>query len=120
MNQYQYQYLKFAAQVAATVLAGVAAALIGDDVVDTGEIFNIIVLGFGALSVLGAGNLPAGAWAYTKTYVAAGATAAAFLASAYTGGITSAEWTQLAIAVLGTAGVYGLPGPKVLPRHAAL
>lgn len=106
------QYLKFAAQVAATVATVLVAAL-ADNHVDTSEWINALIVGLGAVAVLGAGNLPAGVWAYTKTWVAAATAGAVFLQSAITDGMTGAEWLQLALAVAGALGVAAVPGPRV-------
>jgi predicted small integral membrane protein len=107
------QYLKFAAQVVATVLSAVALAL-GDGQVSSSEWINVVILGLGSVAVLGAGNLPAGVWARTKTLVSAATAGAVFLQSAITGGITGAEWLQLVLAVLGTVGVMAVRGPRVV------
>ncbi len=115
------QYLKFAAQVAATVLTAVAAALAGNGAIDLSESINIIIVGLGAVAVMGAGNLPSGIWAHTKTIVAGATAGAVFLQSAITDGVSSAEWVQLIIAVAGAVGVFAVPGPQVerVGRHAA-
>jgi hypothetical protein len=110
------QYLKFAAQVVATVLVSVVAAL-SDNVINTSETFNCITVGLGAIAVLGAGNFSAGVWSYMKGYVSAATTAAVFLTSAISGGMQTTEWIQLGIAILGTAGVIGLNGPTVQPAR---
>jgi predicted small integral membrane protein len=107
-------YLKFVAEVLATVLAAVAAAVAGDGVISTTEWLNVVVLGLGAVGVLGAGNLPAGVWAYTKAIVAAATAGAVFLMSALTNGsVDTAEWFQFGVAVLGALGVFAAPGPVV-------
>lgn len=112
-------YLKFAAEVLATVLAGIAAAVTGDGVINTTEWLNVIVLGVGAVGVLGAGNLPAGVWAYTKLIAAAATAGAVFLMSALTdGNVSTAEWYQFGIAVLGALGVFAVRGPVVTPAPA--
>ncbi len=109
-------YLKFAAEVLATVLAAVAAALTGQGGITAVEALNIVVLGLGSVAVLGAGNLPAGVWAYTKLIVAAATAGAVFLVSALTDGqITTSEWFQFGVAVLGALGVYAVRGPVVTP-----
>lgn len=114
------QYLKFFAQVAATVLAA-AYPLLSDNTLSTGEIINLIILGLGAVGVLGAGNLPEGVWKYTKFFVSVATAVFLLLASVVTDGVTNAELVQLVIAGLGAAGVRRAPGPVVLPtgRHRA-
>jgi len=105
-------YAKFAAQVVAAVLTALVPALM-DDSVDTTEWINAVIVALGAVAVLGAGNLPAGVWSYTKTIVSAATAGAVFLQSAISDGMSSAEWMQLALAVLGALGVFAAPGPKV-------
>lgn len=106
------QYGKFGAQIAATIIAAIIAAL-SDDRIDFVEWLNVGVLGLGAVGVLGAGNLPAGVWAYMKSYVAAASAALVLWQSLASGGMTAGEWMQLAVAALGAVGVYAIPGPKV-------
>lgn len=106
-------YLKFAMAVAATVASAIVAALTGDQVVDTVEWINVVIVGFGAVGVLGAGNTPAGVWKYMKGYVAAATTAAIFLTSIYTGGIDTSELIQLIFVFIGALGVVAVPGPVV-------
>lgn len=108
------QYRKFVAQILATIAAAFVVALTGDNVIDTSETFNIILIGLGSISVLGAGNLPTGVWAYTKLYISAATAGAVFLSSAITSGITLSEWIQLGMAVAGAFGVYSLNGPVVV------
>ena len=115
------QYAKFAAQVIATFATALVAGLL-DDRIDTLEWINAGIVGLGAVAVLGAGNLPSGVWAYTKTIVAA-ATAGLVLLTSFLadGAMSGAEWLQVLIAVAGAAGVAVVPGPRVVPagRHAA-
>jgi hypothetical protein len=106
-------YLKFAAEVIATIAAGLVVAFGNDNIATTPEIINVVILALGAIAVLGAGNLPEGVWAYTKTIDAVATAVAVLLASVYTDGITISEWIQLGLAALGAAGVYGVRGPRV-------
>lgn len=108
-------YLKFAAQVVATIAVALYAAL-NDGSVSLAEAVNILIVGLGAVAVLGAGNLPSGVWAYTKVIVAAATAGAVFIASVITTGGTlgAAEWIQFALAVAGAAGVYRVNGPVVV------
>jgi hypothetical protein len=115
-------YGKFVAALAATVLTAIAAATT-DGTLTLAEQINVVIVLLGAISVAGAGNLPAGVWAYAKTYVAAASAISVVIASALSDGISVAEWIQAAIAGLGAVGVYALPGPTVSPstgRHQAL
>lgn len=113
-------YLKFIAQVLSAVLVAVVAALAGNGQIDTSEAINIVIVGLGALAVLGAGELPAGVWAHTKTYLAVATAGAVFIQSAITDGISAAEWVQLAVVLIGAATVTAVPGPLVdtVGRHA--
>lgn len=113
-------YMKFAAQVVATVIAAIIAALV-DDQIDLQEWLNTGVLALGAVGVLGAGNLPSGVWRHTKAIVAAASAVLVLWQSLASGGMTSAEWMQLAVAALGAVGVFAVPGPLVVPagRHVA-
>jgi hypothetical protein len=118
------QYLKLMAQLAATVLAALGAALAGDQHIDVSEWVNVVILALGSVAVLGAGNLPEGVWRFTKTIVSAATAGAVVLQSALSDGVSQAEWVQIALAVLGAAGVLGLRGPVVydaatVGRHAA-
>ena len=112
-------YLKAGMQVLATAVAAVAAGLAGDNHVDASEWINVGILAFGALAVVGAGELPAGVWRWMKTYVSAGSAALVFLSSVLGDGITTAEWAQLVVAVLGAVGVAVVPGPVVVPAGPA-
>lgn len=108
------RYLKFAAQVFATVLAAIVAGLV-DDRLDINEWLNVGVMALGAVGVLGAGNLPAGVWRYTKLFVAAASAVLVLWQSLAIGGMDQSEWLQLALAALGALGVGVAPGPKVVP-----
>lgn len=107
------RYLKFAVQVVIAAITAIVAAA-ADDVIDAPEWINVVIVALGAVAVLGAGNLPSGVWAYTKTIVAAATAGAVFLQSAISGGVTTSEWLQLALAVTGALGVAVVPGPRVL------
>lgn len=105
-------YLKFIAQVAATVLGGIVTATVSGPITSAGWI-NIIISTLGAIGVLGAGELPAGVWSYTKVAVA-GLTAAAMTLSTFiAGGVTLAEILQICAAFLGAIVVGVAPGPVV-------
>lgn len=115
-------YLKFIAQLAATVFASVAPALLGDNHITVNEGANILILALGAVGVLGAGDLPAGVWAHTKSIVGAATAAAVVLQSALlTDGVSPTEWVQIAIAALGAVGIFAAKGPvvEITGRHAA-
>jgi hypothetical protein len=119
------QYGKFIAQVVFAVLTAIVAAL-ADDRVDVAEGINAAIVGFGAIAVLGAGNLPSGVWAYTKTIVSAATAALTLLVSFLSDGghISTAEWVQVALAAAAAVGVYFAPAPRVYDadtygQHAA-
>ena len=83
------------------------------------EWVNVGILAFGAVSVLGAGEFPAGAWAHMKIYVSAAAAGLVALQSLLTGGVSTAEWMQIAVAVLAAGGVGIVAGPVVFPPAPA-
>ena len=118
------RYGKFIVEVVITAIVALIAAL-QDDQVDAAEWILVILAAARAVAVLGAGNLPAGVWAYTKLIVSAVIAAGGFVISAISdGGITSSEWLQLAVLVAGTLGVAVSPAPRVYDadtygRHAA-
>jgi hypothetical protein len=106
-------YLKFIVQVVVTIALVIVAGL-ADDRLDLIEWINAGIAGLGAISVLGAGNLPSGVWAYTKSIVAAATALLVFLVSALSDGhISNSEWVQSLIAVAGAIGVYAVKGPRV-------
>ena len=114
------KYLKFIAQVVATILAAIYPALTDGDFTVFEQI-NCLIIGLGAVSVLGAGNLPEGVWKYTKFYVSVATAVFVAIASFLSDGVTGAEWIQIALAGLGAAGVIVAPGPTVQStgRHRA-
>lgn len=116
------RYLKFFAQLFATVLAALAPAFAGDNHVSANEAVNVLILVLGSVAVIGAGELPAGVWAHMKLYAAAATAAAVVLQSALlSDGVSTTEWFQIVLAVLGVLGVGVAPGPVVerAGRHAA-
>jgi hypothetical protein len=108
------QYGKFIAQVLAAALAALVAAL-ADDRVDAAEWINVVIALGAAVSVLGAGNLPEGVWAYAKTIVSASMAGLTLLVSFLSDGgtITTSEWIQVLLAAAAAVGVYFAPGPRV-------
>ena len=101
------KYAKFGAQVVATVLAAVLAALTGDNTIDPVEWVNVAVLAVGAAGVFAGPNVPGST--YTKTVLSVLAGVLAVLTSAIVGGIDTTEWIQIAMAALGALGVYAIP-----------
>lgn len=113
-------YLKMLAQVFATVLAAVIAALTGDQTITPDEWINIAVLGVGAAMVFAAPNVPGAPITKAALSVLAGVLAVA--TSAITDGITMTEWLQIGMAALGALGVYAIPNSgasAVVERHRA-
>lgn len=108
------KYGKFIAQVFFTAVAALIAALT-DNHVDAAEWINVFIAALGSVAVLGAGNLPSGIWAYTKTIVSAATAAATLLVSFVSDGgtITGSEWLQVVLAAAAVLGVWAAPGPVV-------
>lgn len=100
------RYAKFVAQVVATVVAGFVAA--STDGVTNQETVNLVILGLGAFLVLGAANLPAGIWRYTKAIASAASAGAVVLASAITDGVSGAELGMIGLAAAGAVGVFAV------------
>jgi drug/metabolite transporter (DMT)-like permease len=118
------QYLKFIAQLVATVLAGLAMAFHGDETVSAEEWINVILLVLGSVAVLGAGNFTTGVWEYMKFFVSAATAGLVLLASYVTAGqelesISNSQWVQVGLAALGAVGVVVLRGPTV-ERHTVV
>jgi hypothetical protein len=112
------QYQKFIAQLAVTILAGLAMAFHGDETISVEEWINVIILFLGSIGVLGAGNFPAGVWEYMKFYISAATTGFVVLTSYLTSGqeletISYSQWVQIGLAAFGAVGVVYAPGPTV-------
>lgn len=114
------EYLKFAAQVGSTVLGGIITATVSGPITATGWI-NIVISFLGAIAVLGAGELPAGVWSYTKVLVAGFTAAAMTLQSFINGDITLAVILQVCAAFLGAIIIAVTPGPivKTIPSSVS-
>jgi hypothetical protein len=108
------KYGKFIAEV---VIAAIVAliAFMQDDRVDAAEWILVIIAAARTVAVLGAGNLPAGVWAYTKSIVSAFIAGAGLLVAFVSDGgvITGSEWLQIIVMVAGTLGVVVAPAPRV-------
>lgn len=100
------KYSKMAAQVVATVLAALVPYLTGDGLTATAWV-NVAIIAAGAAAVFTAPNVPGAS--YTKVILAAVTAALTVLSSAIAGGVTSAEWLQITLAVLGALGVGVVP-----------
>lgn len=114
------KYGKFLAEVLVTAVVALIAAM-QDNTVDAAEWILVAIAAARAIAVLGAGNLPAGVWHYTKAIVAAASAVLVLWQSLASAGMTTSEWMQLAVAALGALGVYAVKGPVVesTGRHAA-
>jgi 2-keto-3-deoxy-6-phosphogluconate aldolase len=110
-------YGKAIAQVVATVLSAVLAAMVVDNVVSASEWVNVAVLGVGALGVFAAPNVPGAA--FTKSILAAASAALVVLTSAITDGVQATEWLQMAVAALGALGVYAWRQPAGVAHPTA-
>jgi hypothetical protein len=110
-------YLKPLAQLAFTVLSAILVLLVDHDHLSNVDWVNITITGLGSVMVLGAGNLPEGLWAHTKTYVSAAMAALVTLNSILITGanLDSANWIEIILAFLAALGVYKVKGPTVVP-----
>lgn len=100
-------YMKFILAVVATVISGIVVAMTGDSVISNVEWVNISIAGVGACAVFAAPNVP-GAM-YTKSILAALTAALTLMTSFITDGVSTSEWLQIGVAVLGALGVYAVP-----------
>lgn len=98
------QYKKAVVGALGVVLSAVLAALVGDAHIDFSEFVNIIILAAGAVSLGVAPNVPGSR--YVKAILAAVAAAATVLVSVYSGGVSTTEWVQIAVAAGTAAGVF--------------
>jgi peptidoglycan/LPS O-acetylase OafA/YrhL len=110
------RYAKFLLAVAATIISGIVVAMTGDSIISNVEWVNIAISGVGALAVFAAPNVP-GAM-YTKSILAGATAALTLLASFITDGVTTSEWLQIAVAVMGALGVYAVPNRTDEARSA--
>ncbi len=95
----------------AAVLAAILPGLTTDVPLGLAGIVNVIVLAAGAIQVFNAANIPG--WPVAKLIAAAVAAAGVVVISAWSDQvITSAEWVQIALAVLGALGVWAVPNSR--------
>lgn len=99
-------YGKALMAVLATLISGVIAALVGDQVVDTQEWVNVALLAAGAAGVFAAPNVPGAR--YTKSILAVVTAVLTLAVNLIAGGLDLVEWLQLAMAALGALGVYAV------------
>lgn len=102
------QYAKAITYIALAVVAVIVTAL-ADDVITTSELINIAIIGLGAVATYLIPNLSNGAGQYLKSGVAFLAAGLVAVQSFLTGGITTAEWLQVAVAAFAGIGVYIVP-----------
>lgn len=95
------KYAKFAAQVVATVLAGLVA--VWTNGVTSQEWVNVAIAGVTAAAVFTAPNVPGAK--YTKLILAGLGAVLAYLVTAILGGVDTAELLQIGVIVLGALGV---------------
>lgn len=100
-------YAKSVGMVVATIVAAIVAAMTGDNQISNVEWVNVFILGAGAASVFTAPNVPGAK--YTKTILAVITAVLTAAASYITGGFTTTELLQLALAAGGAVGVLALP-----------
>lgn len=107
------------------VLAAVAPAFATAAPLGFAGWVNVVVLAAGALHVYNASNDIPG-WQYAKLIAALVSAGAVVLSSALSdGGVSTAEWIQVAVAALGAFAVYQVPnqagpaGGSARGRHAA-
>lgn len=110
------RYAKLIAQVVATVLAALLPYLTAGGLTAVDWI-NVAVVGVGALAVFTGPNVPGAA--VTKMVLSVLTAVLVLLVNLISGGVTLAEWLQLAMAALGALGVYAIPNATTLAaaRH---
>lgn len=108
--------VKAIVQLMMTMLAAVVPGLAAGPMTPTAWI-NVVILGAGAIMVYNASNDIPG-WNYAKLIASAVSAVAVLLVSSLEGGISPAEWIQLALAAAGAVGVGALPNGN-RPAHAA-
>lgn len=105
------RYAKAGAQVAATVLVTLIPYLVAGAITPDAWV-NVAIVGVGALAVFAGPNVPGAP--VTKVVLATLAAVLVALQSVISGGISTAEWLQLALAAFGALGVYAVPNARAL------
>ena len=90
-------------------VAGVLVTALADDTITTSELVNVGIIGVGAVGVYWAPNVAEKHLTYLKGGVAFVVAGLVALQSFLTGGITPAEWLQVAIAAFAGIGVTVIP-----------
>lgn len=114
------KYTKFWSTLAATV--GVALVpVFADDLITVAEGINVGITLFGAVTVLGATNLPEGFWRFAKGWFAAGSAGLVAVNTFYADGlgINGSEWVQVGLAAAGAVGVFALHNAGAAPNGAS-
>ena len=101
------QYKKAVVAAGGVIISAVVTAFLGDGALDFNEFANVVILGSGAIAVGVAPNTPGSK--YVKLFLSALSAAATVLISVYSGGLTSPEVAQIAVAVLTAIGVWKAP-----------
>lgn len=93
----------------ALAVVGVLVTALADDVLTVDELVNVAIIGVGAITVYLVPNLPEGPGRFLKTAVAFVVAGLVAVQSFLSGGITTTEWLQVAIAAFAGIGVYVVP-----------
>lgn len=106
----------YAKSIASLIAAGIGAIVAAntDNNVSVTEWVNVLITVVGAALVYVVPNLPDGIKGYAKTLIAAITAGATVLSSALiSDGISTNEWLQIGVAVLGALGVFIVPNSPV-------
>ncbi|MDF2578482.1 MAG: hypothetical protein K0S49_61 [Microbacterium sp.] len=104
----------------ALAVVGVLVTALADELLSVDELVNVAIIGVGAITVYLVPNLPSGPGAILKTLVAFAVAGLVALQSFLTGGVSTTEWLQVAVAAFAGVGVYVIPNepPVVMGRGA--
>lgn len=103
-------------------VVGILITALADDTLSVDELVNVAIVGIGAIAVYLVPNLPSGPGAILKTIVAFLVAGLIAVQSFLSGGISTTEWLQVAVAAFAGIGVYIVPNePKAaLPPGGVL
>jgi hypothetical protein len=93
----------------ALAVVGVLVTALADETLSTAELINVAIIAAGAVTVYLVPNLPTGPGSVLKTLVAFTTAALVAVQSFLSGGITTTEWLQVAVAAFAGIGVYIIP-----------
>lgn len=99
------QYLKMVAAVLGAVLTALVPIFSLGSGVTAQQWVNVAIVGVSACVVFTAPNIPGAA--YTKVIISALLAGLTVVVSVISGGISTAEWIQIGVAVLTALGVFG-------------